>query len=235
MKEFGGFPSRMDFTSVPNLFFSGVLPYIEDMAELKATLHVMAALYRKKGYPRYVSLGELLGIPELVESLKTDGKEPEDILREALGKAVQRGTFLALLDENEAPVYVLNDEPGRRLVEKVRNGEAEVRGLAVPPTPAAVREERPDIFTVYEQNIGILTPMIADELRDAAERYPEQWLRDAVKEAVLNNKRNIRYITRILETWSSEGRSDGTYQRHPEASDPDKYIKGKYGHMVRRR
>lgn len=235
MKEFNGFPSRMEFTSIPNVFFSGVLPDIEDMAELKVTLHAMAALYRKKGYPRYVSPGELLAVPELAESLKTDGRDTETVLREALGKAVERGTFLSLLDENGTPVYVLNDEPGRRLVEKVRNGEAEVRGLALPPAPAAVREERPDIFTIYEQNIGILTPMIADELRDAGERYSEEWIRDAIKEAVLNNKRNIRYITRILETWVNEGRSDGTHQRHPEASDPDKYIKGKYGHMVRRR
>ena len=235
MKEFNGFPSRLDFTSIPNVFFSSVLPNIEDMAELKATLHAMSVLYRKKGYPRYVSLGELLAVPELTESLKTDEGDTETILQEAMEKAIRRGTFLSLLDEDKTPVYVLNDEAGRRLVEKARNGEAEVRGLAVPPPHGTAREERPDIFTVYEQNIGILTPMIADELRDAAEHYPETWLRDAVKEAVLHNKRSIRYITKILETWSSEGRSDGTYQRHPEASDPDKYIKGKYGHMVRRR
>jgi len=59
MKKFEGFPTRMEYTSLPNVFFSGVLPYIDDMAELKTTLHVLAKLYRKKGYPRYIYSQEL--------------------------------------------------------------------------------------------------------------------------------------------------------------------------------
>jgi DNA replication protein len=92
----------------------------------------------------------------------------------------------------------------------------------------------PDIFIAYEENIGLLTPMIADELKDAERTYPADWIRDAIREAALHNKRNIRYITKILETWSAEGRSDGTYQRNPAKTDPDRYIKGKYGHIVQR-
>jgi hypothetical protein len=53
MKPFQGFPSRMEFTSVPNLLFSAVLPQIDDLAELRVTLLLIAALYRKKGAPRY--------------------------------------------------------------------------------------------------------------------------------------------------------------------------------------
>ena len=79
----------------------------------------------------------------------------------------------------------------------------------------------------------MLTPMIAEELREAEKLYPEGWIRDAIKEAVSLNKRSIRYIVRILERWSAEGKSDGTYRRYSK-TDPDKYIKGKYGHIVRR-
>ena len=70
MSQFQGFPARMEFTSIPNVFFSGLLPEITDMAELKTTLHVMAQLYRKKGYPRYVSYTELRGDAVLMGGLR---------------------------------------------------------------------------------------------------------------------------------------------------------------------
>jgi DNA replication protein len=76
--------------------------------------------------------------------------------------------------------------------------------------------------------------MIADELRDAERLYPQTWIRDAIKEAVSRNKRNWRYIAKILERWSAEGKSNGTYRGDFKKTDPDKYIKGKYGHIVRR-
>ncbi len=236
MKPFEGFPARMEFTSVPNLFFSGLLPHIDDMAELKTTLAVMAAIYRKKGSPRYVSLSELRGDAALMQGLKSIGKEPEAALEESLKLAVGRGTLLHLGlegDDGAADVYLVNDEPGRQAVARIESGELKIVGMqAVRPVETA--GEPPDIFTLYEENIGLLTPLVADELRDAEKHYPAEWLRDAIKEAVLHNKRNIKYISRILENWSAEGRSDGTYQRDSKKADPDKYIKGKYGHMVRR-
>jgi len=57
---------------------------------------------------------------------------------------------------------------------------------------------------------------------------------DAIKEAANQNKRKWSYISAILERWAAEGRSDGTYRRDTKKTDPDKYIKGKYGHMVQR-
>jgi DNA replication protein len=236
MKRFEGFPARMEFTAVPNLFFSGLLPHIDDLAELKTTLAVMAAIYRKKGSPRYVSLSELGGDAALMQGLKAKGKETEAVLKKALEMAVARGTLLHLGLEGEEgaeDVYFVNDAPGRQAVAKIESGELKLGGMkAVRPVETA--GEPPDIFTLYEENIGLLTPLVADELRDAEKRYPAEWLRDAIKEAVLHNKRNIKYITKILENWSVAGRSDGTYQRDSQKADPDKYIKGKYGHMVRR-
>jgi hypothetical protein len=37
-------------------------------------------------------------------------------------------------------------------------------------------EEQLDVFTLYEQNIGMLTPIIADELLDAEKVYPANWI-----------------------------------------------------------
>jgi DnaD/phage-associated family protein len=79
----------------------------------------------------------------------------------------------------------------------------------------------------------MLTPIIADELTEAEKLYPEEWIRDAIKEAVSLNKRNWRYIARILENWSAEGRGDGTHQRDTQKS-ADKYNRQKYGHLFQR-
>jgi DNA replication protein len=238
MAQFKGFPAKMQFTPVPNVFFSTLLPQIGDIAELKTTLHVLGTLYRKRGYPRFVSYSELLANKSLRSSLSGTAAPPEQVLRNALEMATRRGALLHLVtdrDEAVEDVYFLNDERSKQAIDKIQNGELELPGLRGKGTIYVDTEEPPDIFTLYEQNIGMLTPMIAEELREAERLYPETWIRDAIKEAVALNKRNWRYIAAILEHWSAEGKSDGTYKRDStKKTDPDKYIKGKYGHIVRR-
>ena len=237
MKRFNGFPARSEFTPLPNSFFSSVLPQISDITELKATLHIMAMLYRKKGYPRFITFQELLGNVSLMTGIKGTDKSPDEILQGALKTAVERGTMLHMtLDgkDGSEDIYFLNDDSGRRAVAKIENGEIQLDGLIVKEVPYVETEEPSDIFALYEQNIHILTPMIAEELKEAEKIYPQNWIADAIKEAVNQNKRKWRYISAILESWAAEGKTDGAYQRYPKKTDPDKYVKGKYGHMVQR-
>ena len=236
MKQFSGFPAKMEFTPLPNIFFSTVMPQISDIAELKTTLHIFGVLYRKRGYPRFVTYKELLGSKSLTDSLKTGEKPPAEVLSYALKLALERGTILHLELEKDGmteDIYFLNTDADKQAIAKIENGELVLSGLQVKEA-VRIEEEAPDIFTLYEQNIGMLTPLIADELRDAEKQYPENWIRDAIKEAVSLNKRNWRYIAKILERWTAEGRSDGTYRRDSKKTDPDKYVKGKFGHMVGR-
>jgi len=236
MSQFSGFPARMEFTPIPNYFLNVLLPRISDIRELKTTLHVLAALYRKRGHPRFVTCQEMLNNDGLMKSLKADDEEPPEALRRALQMASQRGTIIHIAldrDGSTEDIYLMNTEADRKTAARIESGELKISGLKAAEKTYVEAEEPPDIFTLYEQNIGMLTPLIADELKEAEKLYPESWLRDAVKEAVALNKRNIRYIVRILERWSTEGKTDGTYQRVSK-TDPDKYIKGKYGHMVRR-
>ena len=65
MKKFSGFPARMEFTPVPNLFINSLMPQISDVTELKVTLHLFAALYRKLGYPRFITTRSCWVIPAL--------------------------------------------------------------------------------------------------------------------------------------------------------------------------
>ncbi len=238
MKQLSSFPARMQFTPIPNVFFSYLLPQISDITELKTTLHIFEILYRKRGYPRFVTLSELLVNKSLMSSLREVTKSPREVLRDALETATKRGTILHIvLDRDGAPedTYFLNTDSDRQIVAKIQNGELQLSGLKAgeQAQPDVETEPQPDIFTLYEQNIGMLTPMIAEELGDAEKLYPKDWIRDAIKEAVSLNKRNWRYIAKILEHWSAEGRGNGTYRRDSaKETSPDKYFKGKYGHMV---
>ncbi|MFH1638739.1 MAG: DnaD domain protein [Chloroflexota bacterium] len=244
MKQFNGFPARTRYTPLPSIFYSAILPEIEDITELKVTLYTLATLYQKRGYPRFITGHELLTNPGLRECLKGAGEPEEKALARALAMMVRRGTVICVSSgsKTQHDIYLLNTESDRQAAAKIKRGELALPQLpakeekgAVPEAAPEATAETPDIFSLYEDNIGMLTPLIADELQAAEKLYPRQWIVDALKEAVSLNKRNWRYIARILEHWSSEGKSNGAYQRYPEKKpDPDKYVRGKYGHIVRR-
>jgi DnaD/phage-associated family protein len=237
MKQFEGFPARMQFTPIPNLFISKLLPRIEDINELKVTLHIFKAIYGKRGYPRFVTFKDLFSDSGLDKSLDSKNEESGKLLKDALNLAVKRGTILRLaLDRDGSPeeIYFIHTENDKRALEKIRDGEIVLEGLKLGKRSfSGEAETPPDIFTLYEENIGMLNPLIAEWLKEAENLYPESWIRDAIKEAVSLNKRNWRYIDRILENWSAEGRGDGTHKRGSK-TDPGKYRKQKYDHLVKR-
>jgi DnaD/phage-associated family protein len=78
----------------------------------------------------------------------------------------------------------------------------------------AVEVERPNIFTLYEQNIGLLAPLVAEELRDAGERYPWDWIEAAFREAAQQNKRKWSYIRAILKRWETDGKGGEQHGTH---------------------
>lgn len=81
----------------------------------------------------------------------------------------------------------------------------EIQKVENPPPAAAV--ENP--FTVYEQNIGPLVPLIAERIKLAEKDYSTVWVVDAMYVAVRRNKRRWDYVEGILKSWHSEGRDDG--------------------------
>lgn len=87
----------------------------------------------------------------------------------------------------------------------VKHADAELNGHQE-QARVQVQLERPNIFVLYEQNIGLLTPMIGSQLEDAADHYPADWIEAAFSEAVQRNKRNWKYISAILRRWETEGR-----------------------------
>jgi DnaD/phage-associated family protein len=78
--------------------------------------------------------------------------------------------------------------------------------LRHPPEPPAPPEPKPNIFKLYEENIGPLTPMLADILRDAEKSYPDAWVSNAFEIAVKNNHRSWAYVQGVLKKWQENGR-----------------------------
>jgi DNA replication protein len=244
MTGFAGFPSgKNPFVPVPEIFFTVLLPEIEDSAELKVTLHLFWLLAQKKGNPRCVSGNDLLADQLLLRSLKRRGdpRSSEDRLQQGLELALARGTLLRihlrLVSEGDEQAeivdwYFFNTPRSRKVVNELQGGqmvpvrlfnvveeqsaqESDIaqttvmqtnnHGSAVART-VQVQVERPNIFVLYEQNIGLLSPLIADHLKDAADLYPQEWIEAAFREAVQHNKRNWSYISAILRRWETEGR-----------------------------
>ncbi|MBC7877290.1 MAG: DnaD domain protein [Anaerolineales bacterium] len=192
MTNFNGFTSSETFTQIPDSLFH-LLKEIEDVVELKVTLYAIWRIEHIEGNFRALSEKDFEA-----ESLGLDIKK----IKLGLQKAVKRGTILR--SQHEANVfYFLNSPRGRLAAETFANGQAKesIKSTSAP-------RERPNVFKLYEENIGPLTPLIADTLKDAEESYSQEWIVDAIALAVENNKRNWKYIEAILKRWKEEGRAE---------------------------
>lgn len=229
MKGFPGFPDgKLRTTLVPNLFFSDLLPNIDNIAELKVTLYAFWAMGQKDGQVRFLRLTDFLNDTEFVKGLGPTTAIAIEALTDGIERAVARGTFLHVNIESADGVmdlYFFNTEKGRAAFEGITKGEW--RPNPDEDEPITLLVERPNIFILYEQNIGPLTPMVADELRDAEQSYPVRWIEEAIETAVANNVRKWRYIIAILERWRQEGKKDESYGRDSRRSlsqqVPDEY------------
>jgi DnaD/phage-associated family protein len=217
---FAGFSPRVRFTPVPDPLFGPLLEQIGDLSELKATLRIIWLLHQKKGYPRYVTHGELLADRVLARGLSVEGREPGPELERALKMAVRRGTLVTGAEDGRERLYALNTERDRRAI-----GQGAHAPRTTDAEPATSEEERRNIFVLYEDSIGMLNPMIAETLKEAEQSYPEPWFEDAFREAVENNKRSWRYVAAILDRWEREGKSDGGPGRYSKEAGYQKHFR----------
>lgn len=240
-RRFGGFlTSEEPGLQIPRVFIAEVLPQIADPVELKVTLCLFDLLAEVGGYDTPLAEEAVYRHQPLRLTLKRLGspKEPDESIGRGLELAVSRGTVLRFLarsladgaNERSLSWYFLNTPRNREVLNKL------ARGVILPPPPLAqpdqppplIEPERPNVFRLYEQNIGLLTPIIADQLIEATERYPVDWIEEAFGEAVDYNKRNWRYIRAILEKWATDGRggADEEYRGRTQGSgtfDPERY------------
>jgi DnaD/phage-associated family protein len=231
-RTFSGFRGGSRATAIPNDFFSLVLPEISDQRELIVTVYAFFALGRQSGNPRSISLTELASERPLMRALSRLGAA-ELALSAGLEAAVSRGTLLIVSRRSDgSPVYSLSTDAARRVA-------ADAGLLAMPSVDdpeIGIPAEQPNIFSLYEENIGSLSPILVNELEDAEALYPQPWIEAAFREAVMNNRRSWRYISRILERWKLEGPTYETSRGPVAGSAPGhrRSIGGPYRRIVER-
>ena len=215
-------PSTTTFTPVPDPLLGELLRDIDSLSELKCILRALWHIHRRKGPLRCVTLAELRADPVLAGEM--DLEEIED----AMNGGARRGIFARATvnaKEGRTTLFVLNQEIHRDALRRAVAGKIALPQIhedwmAEPPRA----KERPTIFDLYEQEIGMITPLVSDELKEAEGEYPKEWIETAVREAALSGKRNWPYVRAILRRWNREGKSDGKFGRNSKAFDPQRYV-----------
>lgn len=219
MNKFKGFTDSETFSQFPDKFFHQLLKDIDDVAELKVTAYFLWRVEHMDGPFRALSKMDL--------SVKELGMAADEITR-GLESAVKRGSMLKV--QNEAAVYFLLNSPrGRAGVQAIESGKWDPKSRI-----AALPLERPNVFKLYEENIGPLTPLIADALKDAEELYSPEWIADVIEIAVKNNKRNWKYCEAILKRWKDEG-THGQKDRQNAVKSSERYTQSEFAEYIKKR
>jgi DNA replication protein len=234
MLPFEGFPEgKVQLTSIPEQFFSQLLPQISHIGELKLAIYIFWRLDRTEGAFRYLRRDDFLQDGNFMAGM---GSDPEQSLDEALARTVADGILLQArieLENSQERLYFLNSARGRAAVQAIENGTW--RPAEGGQIPDELPQETPNIFRLYEENIGPLTPMLAEALGDAENTYPIQWIEEAIRIAVEKNKRNWRYAEAILKRWQREGynaRKEKLEDRRDSEKARRKYVEGEFSEFI---
>lgn len=236
-RRFPGFQSGAPAVALPRELFVALLPRIEEEGELRATLYALAAAVRP-GPVLGVRRSQLLREQPLLRQFERLAPgEAESAAAVALSRAADRGSVLALELPDGDLLYLMNSAAGRRQRDRLIAG-----ALQPPPPPSGWRAGAADsappdhqaapagAAALYEAEIGLITPAVAEALADALDRYPEGWIEDALRLAALHNARSWAYAEAVLRRWEVEGRGeegiDADSERDP-GGDP-------YGRVIRR-
>jgi DNA replication protein len=205
--------------SIPHELIRRLLLSRADGFELQVVM-VMALITRANGdVDSPVSEDALLRHDLITFASTSDGSPVQDESRiwQAVEQALVHGLvlrFIATDDDSERTWYLLNTSSNVRLIVKMASDPAAVpKSLWISDAPPRISADRPTVFRLYEQNVGPLTPLLAERLIRATETYPLDWIESAISEAVAYNRRNWRYIERILEQWATDGLPSSTGSR----------------------
>lgn len=215
---------------VPRDFLSETIAQIDDVTELHVTLAVFRLAADSRSTPPAVSEDTVLRDAVLTRTFHADRKSSK------LGQRIRRGLQYATARESIVQVVLTIDGREERwYVPASKEHRAELSEVLLDPgawpvagTGAIVATAAPSVFSLYEKNIGMLTPLLTDQIETAMELYPLDWIEDAILEAVSYNKRNWRYVQRVLENWSVNGRGEGNRDAANRGSAPEPFDPGRY-------
>ena len=223
---FVGFPAgKMEEVLIPARLLTDLLNRIDSLAETRLTLYCYQQIGRLSEQDAWLCAGKLQSDPVLLEMMSglSELHTPQEVLDDALEKALVRNSLLGLAlpggdGESDDTALFLNTETGRRLRALMSATGSVGRGTGGVPLVAQLSESEP--FRLYHQNFGLLTPVLADQLRNLIEDFPLTWVCEAMEIAVGRNIQALAYVKAILNRWEREARESGEADGFPRARKP---------------
>ncbi|MCA9858454.1 MAG: DnaD domain protein [Thermomicrobiales bacterium] len=215
---------------VPREFLTQRIAEIDDPAELHVTLAVFRLAADAGSSPPGVSEDSVVADSVLARTFHEDRKSSKlsQRIRRGLQYAVARESIIQVvleIDGHDERWYVPSSPDNREALERILQDPG---AWPTAGTNAVLAATAPSIFSLYEKNIGILTPLLTDQIETAMELYPLGWIEDAIREAVTYNKRNWRYVQRVLENWAVNGRGEGNHHATSRGSAPEPFDPSRY-------
>ena len=219
-----------DNVSLSRSALNSLLPQLQDADDIKLMLFILSEQNRHEGHIFYLTRSQVQQSNELLQWI---GNEyANDRIGKSLSALIDTERLLLYYENSiiDEPLIFLNDEKGQHALETLKAGEWRPmptdHQFALPPS------DDKNVFQLFEENIGPLTPLLAEDLTAAQEEYPQAWIKDAIHIAVQNNARSWRYINTILRAWQKEGKHD--QPGRDSQANKRKTSKGKFDDFIQR-
>jgi len=220
MCPFVGFPDAVkDGITLPEVFLTRALPVMTSIDEVRICMQFFRLL--KDDADGYLAPADLLDAENASDLSMTAER-----VATALKQAVEHGILVQVIYHSDE-FYFLNT-PRARSIQRANEKGVWRPGMG---SAASAKVERPNVFTLYEQNIGPLTPLLAQTLEDAEAEYSSEWISEAITIAVKKNARNWKYVEAILRSWKEKGRNET--DRRNSQENPRNYIEGDLADFIK--
>jgi len=110
----------------------------------------------------------------------------------------KKKTVDATLQEQQKNVDVTSPESDT-------DTDTELSSSYNPSLPEKPDDDAAKVYTSYQNEIGLISPLTKDFLSDALGEYPANWILAAIEEAVTHNARSFKYIDTVLKNWKNNG------------------------------
>lgn len=204
-----GFPEPMTYTPIPDSVLGKSLVEFTDGDLLRCFLRILWHLYRSKDKIKSVDV-TTLNSDSVIRAILANRATP-DLSRLSTALKEMHGFGLLMFarvgEDTKNPKILLHTQHNAKRIEA---SSWQSTDLIEPTQALANTSSESNVFELYEQNIGLITPLVADELKDMENQYPIAWVEEAIGLSVIYNRKSIRYISRILERWRNEGRDGGS-------------------------
>lgn len=116
--------------------------------------------------------------------------------------------------------------PAPPIKEKVTPEELPTYSEPTPPQYNTIQDNTiqggkptPNIFSLYQQSIGVIDQIVSEKLKAAEVDYPAEWIPLAFERAVEQNVRKWAYVHKILDNWKRNGFSDNGHGKPTQSQD----------------